>query len=131
MIIRSLEDVVGTEFDVHGPGWNSRRLLLKKDGMGFSATHTIIQAGAEMTLEYKNHLEACYCMSGSGSVQDVASGITHEITPGTIYALNLHDRHVLRAEDTGDMHLVCIFNPPLTGREVHQKDGSYALSDQT
>jgi len=24
---------------------------------------------------------------------------------------------------------VCVFNPPLTGREVHDASGAYALSD--
>ncbi len=38
MIVRSLESIVDTERDVAGPGWNSRRLLLASDGMGFSMT---------------------------------------------------------------------------------------------
>ena len=129
MIVKSLADVIGTEFDVNGPGWNSRRLLLKSDGMGYSVTDTVIKAGAEMTLEYKQHFEACYCISGTGSVHDTASGHTHEITPGTIYALNKNDRHTLRANEEQDLRLICIFNPPLSGQEVHQEDGSYPVSD--
>lgn len=129
MIVKSLADVIGTQFDVSGPGWNSRRLLVKDDGMGYSVTNTVITAGAEMTLEYKQHFEACYCISGSGSVHDTATGETHVIKPGTIYALNHHDHHTLKADEGEDMHLICVFNPPLTGKEVHQKDGSYALSE--
>jgi L-ectoine synthase len=128
LIVKSLDDVIGTEWDVHGPSWNSRRLLLEEDGMGYSLTHTVIKAGARMTLEYKSHFEACYCISGSGSVHDIKSDVTHKIFVGTIYALNKHDRHTLQADSKEDMHLVCIFNPPLTGKEVHQVDGSYALS---
>ncbi|KFD40537.1 L-ectoine synthase, partial [Peptococcaceae bacterium SCADC1_2_3] len=36
MIIKNLEEVIGTENDVGAENWQSRRLLLKKDGMGFS-----------------------------------------------------------------------------------------------
>jgi len=25
--------------------------------------------------------------------------------------------------------MACVFNPPVTGNEVHQEDGSYALVD--
>ncbi|HET57367.1 MAG TPA: L-ectoine synthase, partial [Deltaproteobacteria bacterium] len=46
--------------------------------------------------------------------------------PGTMYALNEHDRHYLRGGGQ-DMRLVCVFNPPVTGQEVHLPDGSYAL----
>ncbi len=42
-----------------------------------------------------------------------------------MYALNEHDRHVLRAEE--ELVMACVFNPPVTGNEVHQADGSYAL----
>ena len=46
MIVKALEEVVGSDSDVSGPGWNSRRLLLASDGMGFSLTDTIITKGA-------------------------------------------------------------------------------------
>ena len=51
MIIRSLEEIIGSDRDVSGPGWNSRRLLLASDGMGFSLNDTIVQDGAALTLE--------------------------------------------------------------------------------
>nr|WP_241241211.1 ectoine synthase [Burkholderia cenocepacia] len=44
---------------------------------------------------------------------DTATGAVHRITPGTIYALNLNDPQILRAT-RGDLHLVCVFDPPLT-----------------
>jgi L-ectoine synthase len=28
------------------------------------------------------------------------------------------------------MTMACVFNPPVTGAEVHQPDGSYALEDK-
>jgi len=125
MIIRKLDDILGKAGDVKGPGWNSRRLLLRSDGMGYSVSDTLITAGAEMTLEYKNHLEICYCISGHGEIVDHGTGETHSLQPGTIYALNNHDRHTLRAFTIEDMRLICVFNPALDGNEVHTEDGSY------
>lgn len=126
MIVRTLAQIDGGPCDVSGPGWRSRRLLTRPDGMGYTMTDTLILAGAEMTLEYRNHLEACFCISGSGSVTDHATGQTHRIEPGTLYALDRHDRHTLRADAAGDMRLVCCFTPALAGTERHAADGSYS-----
>ena len=79
MKIVRVKDIIGTEREVHGPGWTSRRMLLKKDGMGFSFHETIIPAGAELNLWYKHHLEAVYCVAGNGTITDKATGETHEI----------------------------------------------------
>ena len=76
-------------------GGTSDRLLVEKDGMGFAVCHTIVKQGSSSKLEYRNHLEACYCVSGSGSVVE-KDGTVHEITPGTIYVLDEHDPHELR-----------------------------------
>ena len=62
-------------------------------------------------------------MKGKGSITDLATGETHEITPGVMYALNLNDKHTLRAEE--ELHMACCFNPPVTGREVHDETGAY------
>ena len=125
MIVRSLEKIVGSERDVAGPGWKSRRLLLAGDGMGFSLTDTVILEGASLTLEYKHHLEACYCIEGEGDITALSDGVTHKLQPFTVYALDQNDRHTVRANN-GDMRLVCVFNPALSGQEVHREDGSYA-----
>ncbi|MBO9446948.1 ectoine synthase [Ruegeria sp. R14_0] len=125
MIVRSLGDVVGTERDVTGPGWNSRRLLLASDGMGFSMTDTVIKQDAVLELEYTHHLEACYCIEGRGQIRRFDDLTWHALQPFTLYALDQHDRHLVQALD-GDLRLVCVFNPPLTGGEVHREDGSYA-----
>ena len=57
---------------------------------------------------------------------DVKTGKTFPISPGTLYALDQNDEHILRAI-SGDLRLVCVFNPALTGQEKHQADGSYAV----
>ena len=96
MIVKNLNEIIGTERDVHGETWNSRRLLLAGENMGFSMHDTVIHAGTETT---------------------------YPIGPGTLYALNEHDRHCLRA--TTQLRMVCVFNPPVTGREVHNVNGAY------
>ncbi len=129
MIVRDMKDIIGGPREVKGEGWISRRLLLKKDGMGFSFHETIIPAGEELTFWYKKHLEAVYCVGGNGSIEDLATGEVHPIQDGVIYALNNHDRHILRG-GTEDMRLICAFNPPVTGRETHDSDGSYELEEE-
>jgi len=127
MIIRKLDEARETERLVNSDGWDSTRLLLAGDNMGFSFHITRIHENAELHLHYKHHFENVYCISGSGSIEDCATGEVHEIRPGTMYALNLNDKHVLRA--TEEMVMACTFNPPVTGAEVHREDGSYAPAD--
>lgn len=129
MIVTHLNNVLGTEADVDTPGWCSRRLIYKDAGMGYSVNDTMIKPGAELEMEYRNHLETVYCIEGEGEITDLATGQTHAITPGTLYALNNHDRHILRANRGMHMRMVCVFNPPLTGREVHDETGAYAVVD--
>lgn len=125
MIVRRLKDILNTERDVSGENWASRRLLLRDDNMGFSMHETTIFAGTQTHIWYKNHFEAVYCVEGSGEVELIPSGERFRIEPGTMYALNKHDRHWLRADVGADMRVVCAFNPPLTGLEVHDANGVY------
>lgn len=130
MIVRSLEDIQGTARDVSGPGWRSRRVILRDDAMGCSVHDTIVQQGAELHLHYKHHLETNYCIAGEGEVEEVATGNVHPIRPGVVYALDRNDRHVVRALK-GELRLVCVFTPALTGTETHTAEGGYELTDET
>lgn len=123
VIVRTLDEVAGTERDVAGEGWRSRRMLLRRDGLGFSLHDTTVAAGTELKLQYKHHLEACYIIEGEAELTDLATGRQHDLRPGTVYALEQHDRHTLRV--LSDMRLVCVFNPALTGGETHDADGSF------
>jgi L-ectoine synthase len=125
MIVRKLTDIIGTDRDVDDGNWVSRRLLLRKDGMGFSMHETILRAGTETYMWYKHHLEAVYCIDGEGELEDLASGTIHRLAPGTLYALNEHDKHIVRAKT--DLRTVCVFYPPVTGQEVHDGEGVYPL----
>ena len=127
MIVKTLNDILHTDRVVDGGNWVSRRLLLAEDGMGISVHDTLILANTETLIWYKHHLEAVYCISGEGEVENLVDGNVHVIKEGTLYALDQHDRHILRAHS--DMRLVSIFNPALTGREIHDEDGSYPPPD--
>ncbi len=122
MFIRSLEDVANTEHFVDWGNGTSHRLLTQADQMGFTVCHTVVNKGSESLLEYKNHLEACYCIAGRGEVEDM-QGNRYRIVPGVVYVLDQHDKHYLRADPDIDLILVSVFNPPLKGNERHNLSG--------
>jgi len=115
MLIRKLDEVKTVEW---GNGL-SRRFLLEEDGMGYTVTDTIVNKGTRSLLEYENHLEACYCIEGSGSVIEM-DGTEHQLVVGTMYALDKHDAHHLLASPDEDLRLVCMFTPALKGDEAHK-----------
>lgn len=118
MFVRSIDDVQGTLRDVDWGNGKSYRLLIESDGMGFTVCHTVVKAGTESLLEYRNHLEACYCIAGEGEVEDM-NGTVHPVKAGDIYVLDQHDKHYLRGGKDKDLILVSVFNPPLKGTERH------------
>ena len=127
MIVRQLQQAEKSGRRIVSPdgNWESTRLLLKDDGMGFSFHITTIYAGADFQMHYQNHLESVFCMSGEGEVETLSDGRKYSISAGTIYILDQHDKHVLRA--TTEMKMACVFNPPLNGTEVHNAEGAYEL----
>ncbi|GAA0786071.1 ectoine synthase [Marinobacterium sediminicola] len=129
MIVRTLEECEKSERRVVSQNWESTRMLLKDDKMGYSFHITTIYEGTETHIWYQNHLESVYCISGEGEVETLADGKIYSIKPGTLYNLNEHDEHLLRA--TKEMKLACVFNPPLNGKEVHDENGVYPLEAET
>jgi len=124
MIVRDLESARLGDRLVNSTGWDSTRLLLAGDEMGFSFHITRIHEGTSHVFHYKHHFESVYCISGEGSIEELDTGVVHQIRPGVMYALNLNDKHRLTAKS--EMVMACCFNPPVTGNEVHREDGSYA-----
>jgi L-ectoine synthase len=122
MIVRSLESLLGTKAEKHGVKWHSIRLMHAEDGMGVTLADGILEAGFDMVLWQKNHLETCYCIEGEGTIEELANGTLHPIKPGTVYAMNDHDRHRIRI--TKRTRVICTFVPALTGEETHDADGS-------
>ena len=47
----------------------SRRYLLKKDGLGYSMHYTIIGKDSSMYIHYKHHQESCLCVQGSLEIE--------------------------------------------------------------
>lgn len=131
MIVRTMKEAADNGRKIVSPekNWDSTRLLLKDDGMGFSFHITTIYQGADFRMHYQNHLESVYCMSGRGEVETLDDGKVYPIEPGTIYILDQHDRHILRAFE--EMKMACVFNPPLHGKEVHNAEGAYELEAET
>src|SRR5690554_4264363 len=126
MIVRTLEECRKTERRVlaENGNWESVRLSLADDNMGFSFHITTIYAGTETHIWYKNHLETVYCISGNGEVETLKDGKVYKIEPGTVYILDQNDEHLLRG-GTEAMRMARVLNPPLTAREARDENGVY------
>lgn len=126
MIVRTVEDLkAGGQYREKPGEWSSARYLLRDDGVGFTLTQTTIAGGASQMMEYKHHIEANLIIEGEGELTDITTGETYQLKPGSMYALDKHDRHRLDAKT--DMRVVCVFSPALVGPETHDDSGSYPL----
>lgn len=123
MIVRTLSDILNTAAHVKGEAFESRRILLAADALGYSLHDTICKAGTTQRLQYKNHVETNYVIEGQGTVTNVATGETWPLGPGTVYVLDHHEAHDLHADT--DLRIICVFTPALTGQEKHDASSSY------
>ena len=119
MFLRKLQDIRKSDRNIKSKGWESARLQLKDDNMGFSFHVTTMYAGEELHMHYQNHLESVLVLKGTGTIEDLGEGVTHQLAPGVMYALDKHDKHIVRPET--DILCACVFNPPVTGKEVHDE----------
>jgi len=104
----------------------SFNFLTEIDGLGFSVHDVRSAAGSQEVLWYKHHWEANYIIAGQGTVEEVSSGRTWRLEPGVVYCVGPQDRHRFRADS--EIHLISIFNPPLTGAEAYDEEGSLEAS---
>jgi L-ectoine synthase len=125
LIVRSLSEITDTERDVRTPNWRSKRIVLAGDHVGFSLHETVLNAGSINDFWYANHVEAVFITSGEGELEDKETGKVYQLEPGTLYLLNGHEHHQVRPKT--EIKCVCVFNPPVTGREVHDENGVYPL----
>lgn len=125
MLVRTLDDVRQTDRLIQSTTWDSARMLLKNDQVGFSFHITRLFAGTETPMHYQNHFESVYIISGEGELENRDTGEVHRLAPGTLYVLDKHDRHTVRAHS--EITCACVFNPPLHGTEVHDASGAYPL----
>lgn len=127
MIVKSIKEIYKSDREVKCPkgGFTSYRFLLKSDGMGYGLHKTVIPENRTEVWHYKNHLEACYCISGKGIIINNETRESFNIEPDTMYALDKNESHTFMS--ITEVVLLCVFNPPLSGKEVHLADGSYSL----
>ncbi len=127
VIVRSFKDIEGTDRHVRSASgtWESKRIVLAKERVGFSLHETVLYAGTKTSMWYANHVEAVVCVEGEALLTDDETGRTYTITPGTMYLLDGHERHTMRIKE--DFRCLCVFNPPVTGREDHDENGVYPL----
>lgn len=127
MIVRTTAEITGTEREVADPkgNWVSKRIVLGGDGVGFSFHETTIDAGSVNQFHYANHIEAVWLVEGEGTLTDRETGEEYPLAPGTMYLLNGHERHTVVART--QLRMLCVFNPPVVGTEVHDENGVYPL----
>lgn len=125
MLVRTLDEITDTDADIKTPNWRSKRIVLAREGVGFSFHDTVIYAGTESAFWYANHIEAVYCVGGEGELINDETGEVHELRDGTMYLLDGHEHHRVKAKT--DLRMACVFNPPVTGAEVHDENGVYPL----
>lgn len=102
--------------------FKSYRGLLREDNCGYTVTKTVIQPGKKNYWHYQHHIESCYCISGKAIVTDM-QGNEHTIEPDRMYVLDKNDAHYFEALE--ETVLMCVFNPPLRGNELHDGHGAY------
>lgn len=127
MIVRTTQEITNTDRDItsENGNWRSKRIVLADDRVGFSFHETTIKAGTVNEFHYQNHVEAVWLVEGRGKLTDLETGDVYELRPGSMYLLNKHEKHRIEVEE--QMRMLCVFNPPVTGREVHDENGVYPL----
>ncbi|CPY86165.1 Probable L-ectoine synthase [Mycobacteroides abscessus] len=90
MIVRTTEEITGTDRQRDTENWTSKRIILADDGVGFSFHETTIHPGTETPLHYPDYIEAVWIVEGHGQLIDRDHGATHRLEPGTMYLLDKH-----------------------------------------
>lgn len=128
MILRSIASIEGTPRDViaKSGNWRSMRLVLAEDTAGISLSVTTVYPGTTTTMHYRNHVETVLCLEGEGILTNLETGATHTIRGGDLYILDEHERHTFQVVTL--FKAISLFSPPLSGREDHDDEGSYASS---
>ena len=66
------------------------------------------------------------CISCCGYFEDLTTGEKSDIFAGVTYLVDNYQPHLFTA--LTDVVLISVFNPPLTGMETHDEDGSYDIN---
>ncbi len=127
MIVRTTQEITDTDRDIaaENGNWRSKRIVLGGDNVGFSFHETTIKAGSVNDFHYANHVEAVWLVEGEGTLTDHETSEVYPLGPGSMYLLNGHERHTVKADT--QMVMLCVFNPPVVGNETHDEHGVYPL----
>ena len=101
MIVRSFKDIEGTDRTSRpspAPGRASASSS-PRSGSASPCTRPSCTPGTETSMWYANHIEAVLCVEGEAELTNDETGEKHRITPGTMYLLDGHERHTMRAQD--------------------------------
>ena len=127
MFVRKIEDLAGSDKEMKLTDGDrflrSIRFLTQEDGCGFSISDVLIKGGRSLDLHYKNHVEANFILEGQVTVQDLTSNQSWDLTAGMLYVVGPKDRHRMSA--AGDVRLLSVFSPGITGTERHDADGAF------
>ncbi|WP_420795026.1 ectoine synthase [Gordonia neofelifaecis] len=104
----------GTDREVHGETWVSKRIILADDGVGFSHHETTVEPNTETPLHYPDYIEAVWLIDGRGTLVDRDNHRTYRLEPGTMYLLDGHERHSIIAKTT--LRMYCVFAPAVPPR---------------
>lgn len=81
-----------------------------------TVTDIVLQPNVEATYGYDEHLEIAYCIEGTATLRDQATGEAFEISPGVMWVAEPGSRFSFRA--TAPTRLICVFQPPFKGGET-------------
>ena len=128
VVVRNLDEIYGTERDVYWGNGRSRRLLIRGDKMGFALCITQGNSHTDSLIQYRNHFESCYYISGSGEYEwvDGKHPIQTEQGQATVFIMDKHDTHHMRIRE--ESICLSIFTPPIEGTERHDFSNGRASS---
>src|SRR5699024_1893600 len=127
MIVRSTAEITDTDRHIKGNNgnWESKRIVLADDRVGFSFHETTIAAGTTNDFHYANHIEAVWLTRGKGTLRDLTNDKEYPLAAGSMYLLDGNEKHQVIVEE--EMQMLCVFNPPVVGDENHDENGIYPL----
>ena len=127
MIVRTTAEITDTDRHIKGNNgnWESKRIVLADDRVGFSFHETTIAAGTTNDFHYANHIEAVWLTRGKGTLRDLTNDKEYPLEAGSMYLLDGNEKHQVIVEE--EMQMLCVFNPPVVGDENPDENGIYPL----
>lgn len=125
MFVKTLEDVrnAGLEIISADGAVTEARFLIADDGLGFGFSEVRLRAGRAFDRWNKHHWNANLVLEGRLEITDLATDAVHKLESGALYCVGPKDRH--RVATITEVHLLSVFNPPLTGTETPDADGAH------